>query len=103
MDPVITRRPPPAAPKNPQPESGDAKEGEAWAIAWQAHVYFSGTLFVLLAIYCGVNIARIHSFSRLVDYEMLPFVGHSEASFKRPTYLTLDIFPGCSAGVTSFA
>lgn len=36
-----------------------------WAIAWEAHVYFSGTLFVLLAIYCSVNILRLHTFSRL--------------------------------------
>ena len=37
----------------------------AWTIAWEAHVYFSGTLFVLLAAYCSVNIARLHTFSRL--------------------------------------
>lgn len=36
-----------------------------WAIAWEAHIYFSGTLFVLLAIYCSVNIMRLHTFSRL--------------------------------------
>jgi hypothetical protein len=36
-----------------------------WSIAWEAHVYFSGTLFVLLAIYCSVNILRLHTFSRL--------------------------------------
>jgi hypothetical protein len=35
-----------------------------WSIAWEAHVYFSGTLFVLLAIYCSVNILRLHTFSR---------------------------------------
>ena len=37
-----------------------------WSIAWEAHVYFSGTLFVLLAIYCSVNILRLHTFSRFV-------------------------------------
>jgi hypothetical protein len=37
-----------------------------WSIAWEAHIYFSGTLFVLLAIYCSVNILRLHTFSRSV-------------------------------------
>ena len=36
-----------------------------WAVAWEAHLYFSGTLFVLLALYCSVNICRLHTFSRL--------------------------------------
>ena len=36
-----------------------------WRIVWDAHIYFSGTLFVLLAIYCSVNILRLHTFSRL--------------------------------------
>ena len=36
-----------------------------WSVAWQAHIYFSGTLFILLAIYCAVNVARLHTFSRL--------------------------------------
>ncbi|TRY80477.1 hypothetical protein TCAL_02976 [Tigriopus californicus] len=36
-----------------------------WAIAWEAHIYFSGTLFVLLSVYCLVNIMRLHTFSRL--------------------------------------
>ena len=39
-----------------------------WSIAWEAHVYFSGTLFVLLAIYCSVNILRLHTFSRFVFF-----------------------------------
>ena len=42
----------------------------AWTIAWEAHVYFSGTLFVLLAAYCFVNIARLHTFSRLFRYAL---------------------------------
>ena len=46
-------------------EKPDYVDKTAWAIAWEAHVYFSGTLFVLLAIYCTVNMARLHSFSRL--------------------------------------
>ena len=36
-----------------------------WSVAWQAHIYFSGTLFILLAIYCTVNVCRLHTFSRL--------------------------------------
>ena len=45
----------------------DEKEQKSgfWQLAWEAHVYFSGTLFVLLSIYCTVNIMRIHTFSRL--------------------------------------
>ena len=35
------------------------------SILWDAHIYFSGTLFVLLAIYCSANICRLHTFSRL--------------------------------------
>ena len=45
-------------------QSEDSQRG-AWTLAWEAHVYFSGTLFVLLAAYCTVNIARLHTFSRL--------------------------------------
>ena len=47
-----------------QGQSEKSKRG-AWTIAWEAHVYFSGTLFVLLAAYCTANIARLHTFSRL--------------------------------------
>ena len=32
---------------------------------FQAHIYFAGTLFILLAIYCSVNVCRLHTFSRL--------------------------------------
>ena len=48
-------------------DDGQSKQASrgAWTIAWEAHVYFSGTLFVLLAAYCSVNIARLHTFSRL--------------------------------------
>ena len=48
-------------------DDGQSKEASrgAWTIAWEAHVYFSGTLFVLLAAYCSINIARLHTFSRL--------------------------------------
>ena len=48
-------------------DDGQVEESSrgAWTIAWEAHVYFSGTLFVLLAAYCSVNIARLHTFSRL--------------------------------------
>ena len=60
--PGVTVKPPVPPPPVGPPADDDGQTG--WAIAWQAHVYFSGTLFVLLAIYCSVNIARIHSFSR---------------------------------------
>ena len=43
----------------------DSHHRSTWAIAWEAHVYFSGTLFVLLALYCSANILRLHTFSRL--------------------------------------
>ena len=64
---------PPPPPSSSDPESGDsddpgrkAEEGRSfWSLAWEAHVYFSGTLFVLLAAYCAVNLLRLHTFSRL--------------------------------------
>ncbi len=45
-------------------DSDDDDSRSFWSIAWEAHVYFSGTLFVLLAAYCTVNILRLHTFSR---------------------------------------
>ena len=48
--------------QNPVPEPGTRS---LWSVAWQAHIYFAGTLFILLAIYCTVNVARLHTFSRL--------------------------------------
>ena len=50
-----------------QPEHKPVESGQRsmWSVAWQAHIYFSGTLFVLLAIYCTVNVCRLHTFSRL--------------------------------------
>ena len=48
--------------QNPVPEPGSRS---LWSVAWQAHIYFAGTLFILLAIYCTVNVARLHTFSRL--------------------------------------
>ena len=48
--------------QNPVPEPGTRS---LWSVAWQAHIYFSGTLFILLAIYCTVNVCRLHTFSRL--------------------------------------
>ena len=50
---------------NIDPDPSEEVQRGAWTIAWEAHVYFSGTLFVLLAAYCSVNIARLHTFSRL--------------------------------------
>ena len=60
-------------------DDGQSEKGSrgAWTIAWEAHVYFSGTLFVLLAAYCSVNIARLHTFSRL---------------FSRGYFVTLNLF-----------
>ena len=55
---------------NPRPEVDDTAVSKPtatrslWEVAWEAHKYFSGTLFVLLAIYCSVNILRLHTFSR---------------------------------------
>ncbi len=51
---------PTKAPKNADDVETETipKTRSNWAIAWEAHVYFSGTLFVLLAIYCSVNILR---------------------------------------------
>ena len=40
-------------------------ERSLWSVAWQAHIWFSGTLFLLLAVYCTVNVCRLHTFSRL--------------------------------------
>ncbi len=31
------------------------------SLAWEAHIYFSGTLFLLLAAYCAVNLARYYN------------------------------------------
>lgn len=49
------------------PEQNPVEPGtrSLWSVAWQAHIYFSGTLFILLAIYCTVNVCRLHTFSRL--------------------------------------
>lgn len=47
------------------PAPAQPVERSFWAIAWEAHIYFSGTLFVLLSVYCFVNILRLHTFSRL--------------------------------------
>jgi hypothetical protein len=40
-------------------------ERSIWWLTWEAHVYFSGTLFILLALCCTVNILRLHTFSLL--------------------------------------
>ena len=45
--------------------NGNEKDNSFLSLIWEAHVYFSGTLFVLLSIYCFINILRIHTFSRL--------------------------------------
>ncbi len=47
------------------PDREEVPSRSFWSIAWEAHVYFSGTLFALLAAYCTVNILRLHTFSRL--------------------------------------
>ena len=68
------------------------KERSIWALVWEAHVYFSGTLFVLLAIYCSVNILRLHTFSRLFSRGY--FVGLNlciiVVGVLRPVYLFID-------------
>jgi len=67
-----------------------SRERNIWSLAWQAHIYFSGTLFILLAIYCTVNVCRLHTFSRL---------------FSRGYFLSLNIFMilvGVSRGVFLF-
>jgi len=51
--------------KVPEQNPMDPNGRSLWSVAWQAHIYFSGTLFVLLAIYCTVNVCRLHTFSRL--------------------------------------
>jgi len=51
--------------KVPEQNPLDPNRRSLWKVAWQAHIYFSGTLFVLLAIYCTVNVCRLHTFSRL--------------------------------------
>ena len=69
-----------------------AKERSIWALVWEAHVYFSGTLFVLLAVYCTVNILRLHTFSRLFSRGY--FVGLNlcivAVGVLRPVYLFVD-------------
>ena len=69
-----------------------AKERSIWSLVWEAHVYFSGTLFVLLAIYCTVNILRLHTFSRLFSRGY--FVGLNlciiVVGVLRPVYLFVD-------------
>ncbi|XP_023338915.1 uncharacterized protein LOC111709480 [Eurytemora carolleeae] len=44
---------------------GSSKSKSMWSMAWQAHIYFSGVLFVLLALYCTISICRLNLFSRL--------------------------------------
>jgi len=64
-----------------------SKERSLWSVAWQAHIYFAGALFVLLALYCSINICRLHLFSRL---------------FSRGYFLSLNlcmIIVGVSRGV----
>ena len=51
--------------KVPEQNPVDTGSRSLWSVAWQAHIYFSGTLFILLAIYCTVNVCRLHTFSRL--------------------------------------
>lgn len=69
-----------------------ATERSFWSLLWEAHVYFSGTLFVLLTIYCSVNILRLHTFSRLFSRGY--FVGLNlciiVVGVLRPVYLFVD-------------
>ena len=51
--------------KVPEHKPLDPGPRSLWSVAWQAHIYFAGTLFILLAIYCSVNVCRLHTFSRL--------------------------------------
>ena len=51
--------------KLPEHKPVESGQRSMWSVAWQAHIYFSGTLFILLAIYCTVNVCRLHTFSRL--------------------------------------
>jgi hypothetical protein len=67
-------------------------ERSIWWLSWEAHVYFSGTLFILLALYCTVNILRLHTFSRLFSRGY--FVGLNlcivVVGVLRPLYLFID-------------
>jgi len=54
-----------SAMKVPEHQPVDPTPRSLWSVAWQAHIYFSGTLFILLAIYCTINVCRLHTFSRL--------------------------------------
>ena len=42
-----------------------AADRSFWSIAWDAHVYFAGTLFALMAVYCtGKQIKTSESLKR---------------------------------------
>ena len=62
-DSVTNQKMPKKAKTSPTEDEVAARS--VWEIVWVGHIYFSGTLFVLLAIYCSVNILRLHTFSRL--------------------------------------
>ena len=51
--------------KTPEQNPVESSNRSLWSVAWQAHIWFSGSLFLLLAIYCTVNVCRLHTFSRL--------------------------------------
>ena len=51
--------------KTPEQNPVESSSRSLWSVAWQAHIWFSGTLFLLLAVYCTVNVCRLHTFSRL--------------------------------------
>ena len=61
---------------NPRPEVDDTAVSKPtatrslWEVAWEAHKYFSGTLFVLLAIYCSVNILHLHTHYQVIFIEI---------------------------------
>ena len=63
QDSVTNQKMPKKAKTSPTEDEVAARS--VWEIVWVGHIYFSGTLFVLLAIYCSVNILRLHTFSRL--------------------------------------
>jgi hypothetical protein len=54
-----------AGSQNPATPTTSTSSRSVWSILWQAHIYITGILFVLLALYCIINIGRLHVFSRL--------------------------------------